>query len=115
MAALNYDLLINQGETWSVAFPVMDGAGDPLVVNGWSARAQIRVYVHDTVPLFEWNSTTLDNAVVSGTSVVLHLDPVDTANWSFKSALYDIELTDPDGAVTRLAEGKVYLKPEITR
>lgn len=115
MAALEYDLVINQGETWSIAFPVMDGAGAPLVVDGWTARAQIRQYVHDLVPLFEWNNTTVDNAIVAGVSVQLLLTPTDTASWGFNTALYDLELTDPEGNVTRIAEGKVLLKAEITR
>lgn len=114
MAALEYDLTINQGETWSISFPVMDGTGAPLAVAGWTARAQIRLYKHSVTPVFEWN-TTRGNALCAGTSVTLNLTPTDTATWAFDKALYDIELTDPQGGVTRLAEGRVLLNAEITR
>lgn len=115
MAALEYDMTINQGETWSIAFPVLDGAGDPLPVDGWHVRAQIRLYKNSATPAFEWNNTSLLNAVVAGTSVQLRLTPADTALWKFEHALYDVELTDPQGGVTRIAEGRVLLKAEITR
>lgn len=115
MAALEYDLVINQGETWSIAFPVLDGAGAPLLVDGWHVRAQIRLNTNSPTPVFEWNNTTVDNAIVSGFSVQLLLTPLDTALWAFNTALYDLELTDPEGNVTRIAEGKVLLKAEITR
>lgn len=114
MAALEYDLVINQGETWSIAFPVMDGAGAPLVVDGWHARAQVRPTI-SSAAVFEWNNTTAANAIVSGTSVQLKLDPRDTVYWAFATALYDLELTDPQGGITRIAEGKVILKAEVTR
>lgn len=114
MAALIYDMVINQGETWSISFPVMDGAGAPLAVAGWTARAQIRLHKQSTTPVFEWN-TTIGNAVCAATSLQLFLTPTDTANWLFDKALYDIELTDPQGGVTRIAEGKILLNAEITR
>lgn len=115
MAALQYDMQINQGETWSITFPVLDASGTPLVVDGWTARAQIRKYATTTgTPLFEW-STTIGNLTCAGTAVTLRLTPTDTATWSWGTARYDIELSDPGGHVTRLVEGKVLVDPEVTR
>lgn len=114
MAALKYDMRINQGETWSIAFPVLDANGIPLTVNGWTARAQVRQYTTSPGTLFEW-STAIGNATVAGTTVTLRLTPADTATWFWGSALYDIELSDPSGNITRLVEGKVLVDPEVTR
>jgi hypothetical protein len=113
---LRYDLCVNQGETRSFLFPVLDGTGEPLPVDGWSARSQVRQpsLSAGVTPDFEW-STAVGNAVVAGTSVTLKLAPADTMAWNFCRARYDLILTDPSGDVTRLAEGDVILSAAVTR
>lgn len=113
MTALKYDMQINQGETWSITFPVFDSTGNPLTVDGWTARAQIRQETTSPGVLFEW-STALGNMTVAGTTVTLRLTPVDTATWYWHIGLYDIELSDPGGNITRIVEGNVIVDAEIT-
>jgi hypothetical protein len=114
MAALQYDLPINQGETCSFTFPVFDGAGDPLTVDGWTAKAQIRRYPTSVIVFYEWSAAN-QNIVVSGSSITLQLSAADSAAWTWNNGCYDLDLTDPDSNVTRIAEGAVRVSSEVTR
>jgi hypothetical protein len=114
MAALQYDLPINQGETCSFTFPVFDGSGDPLTVDGWTAKAQIRRYPHSVPVFYEWSADN-NNIVVSGTSVTLQLPAADSASWTWNNGYYDLYLYDPDSTPTRIAEGAVRVSSEVTR
>jgi hypothetical protein len=52
---------------------------------------------------------------LSGTAVTLRIPAATSAAWTFSLGRYDVELTAPDGTVTRLVEGSVVVRPEITR
>lgn len=113
MTALAYDLLINQGETWSIIFPVVDVANKPVTVTGWTAKAQIRGSETASV-LYEW-SATFGNIVVGTTTVTLSVPAATSAAWWWTSGLYDLDLTDTAGRIYRIAQGAVRVSPQITR
>ena len=64
-------------------------------------------------------SATTENAmiVLGGATgrVDLHFPPSATTALTTKSALYDLELVDPDGEVYCLLEGTVTIDPNITQ
>lgn len=109
---LLFPLNINQGETYSVTFPVVDANGAPVNVTGWTARSQIRQTPVDAI-LYEWSAAN-HNIVVTGTTVTLTVSPADSSLWEWTSARYDLDLTDLSGNVSRLAEGDVCVSPAIT-
>jgi hypothetical protein len=106
--ALKYDLIVEQGADYQVTFPVLGlDAGGTLA--GWTATGQIRAgYTSSTV--LHTLALTL-----TGTNVVLRVPAATSSAWAFSLGRYDVELTAPDGAVTRLVEGSVVVRPEITR
>jgi hypothetical protein len=109
MPALKYDLIVDQGADYAVTFPVLDGAGQPVDVTGWSASGQIRAgYASATV------LHTLAPTLGSG-GLALRIPAATSAAWAFRLGRYDIELVAPDATVTRLVEGSVVVRPEITR
>jgi hypothetical protein len=115
MAALQVDLTIEQGSTWAHGFrPTVDN--EPILADGWTAKAQVRATQAGDV-LHEW-STQLGNInidTVNG-NLTLTLDPDDSTPWVWRKAVYDIEVTSPDGATTRrIAQGKIRVSPEVTR
>lgn len=107
-----FDLAINQGETTSIIFPVIDQNGQPVNVTGWTARAQIRE-TELTPVLYEWSAAN-SNITVSGTSVTLSVPAATSAVWMWTAGRYDLELTDTRGSVYRIAEGKVHVSPQMT-
>jgi hypothetical protein len=108
LAALRFDLIIDQGTDYNLSIPVL-GLADGGTLAGWTATGQIRAsYASPTV------LHTLD-LTVSGTDVVLHIPAATSSAWTWRRGRFDIEVIDPSGAVTRLVEGAVVIRPEITR
>ena len=55
------------------------------------------------------------NSTASGT-IQLRIEASVTKNYTFDSAVYDIEIEDPaSSTVTRLLQGSIKLSPEVTR
>jgi len=84
--------------------------------SGWTARMQIRASIDSTAILAAFTSAdgTIVLAADGGITLVLADTVTDALN--FTAAVYDLELDNTaTGEVTRLAEGKVTLKPQVTR
>lgn len=115
--ALRDDPVIPQGSAWNRAWQITDSAGAALVVTGWSVRAQIRPTSSDPTVLFEWNSTPspgIGVATATGSSVAVYLTGVDSAQWTFRSGVWDVYLTSPTGIPTRIVEGLPRVSPSVT-
>ena len=67
MTALHYTLKLNQGETSSLIFPVLDEFGAPVTITGWTAKAQIRSAPGIPTVLYEWSATN-GNIPVAGST-----------------------------------------------
>lgn len=115
-------LIIVQGEDWAYRWPVLaqaDGAAQNLT--GWTARGQIRPSKSDPAVLYEWSTTAGNVAMVpdtgssTPTNVQIVVSAEDSSAWAFIDGVYDIELTDQAGKVTRIAEGPVWVDGEVTR
>jgi len=120
------DLLIPQGKTWKVAFPIVG----EFETTGWSIRSQVRPYPKHADVLHEWSSTagtagfeTVTAAALTAAGqpstvdrlcVVLTVAPVASADWDWTEGVYDIEATD-GVAVLLIASGTVKVIPEVTR
>ena len=115
MPALKVDLTVEQGSTWAHGFrPTINNQS--LLTAGWTAKAQIRATPAGDV-LHEWSTANGTIAIdsVNGT-LTLVLTPGDSTPWEWRKAVYDIEVTSPDGATTRrIAQGRVRVSPEVTR
>lgn len=115
MATLTFPLNINQGEAWSVTFPVIDANNNPMNVTGWTAKAQIRGAPGETV-LYEWSAAN-SNITVSGTTVTISLTGAVSAAWTWIgiNAEYDLYVTNLSGQPYRIAQGPVIVSPEVTQ
>lgn len=111
----NFDVVVNtQGETWT------SGTGcvhyfSPKNLAGWTARLHIRDELDDTTTLV---SLTSPSGIVIDTAtaeIQISITATETAALDFDEAVYDLELEDGSGNVTRLIEGLVTLKKEVTR
>jgi hypothetical protein len=107
-------LSIPQGATWNFAWPIVTPEGEPVDLTGWSARAQVRPFIISTDVLHEWSSE-VDTILFQENRLVLACTPSISSAWEWTEGVYDVEATDTDGAVWRVAEGKVYVRPEVTR
>jgi hypothetical protein len=109
MPALEYDLNIEQGSVFRRSIPVLNDAGAPIDLTGWSARGQIRLTYRDTGVAYELDLTA------AGSTVELVIPAADSSEWQWRHGVYDVELLDADGTPTRLMQGNVTVSPEVTR
>lgn len=109
--ALRFDLVIDQGSDYELVVPVLAPDGSAQTLTGWSARCQARRIASDTVVLHDFAA----QLALVDSQVRLTVPAVVSAAWAWLSADYDLELVAPGGAVTRLVEGHVIVRPEVTR
>lgn len=128
MPAATVNLTIEQGSTWEESFilSTKDAQGVETVTNltGYTARLQARATVNTPSVLLDL-STQNGGIVIDGPSGKLTLVMSATAtaaiDWSptgkYEPATgkYQVELTTPDGKVSRFIQGTITLDPEIVR
>ena len=116
MAAGELDLVIEQGATFQKKLIWQDATGTPIDITGYIGRMHIRETQDATTILVDLN-TSNGRITLGGTNgeIDLLIDATDTEALDFGSAVYDLELEDTGGVVTRLVEGKVSLSLEVTR
>ncbi len=107
-------LVVEQGTTWAISWPIVDPNGEPVDVTGWTVRAQIRQSATANEVLHEF-TTASGNATTEQGSVTLSVDPAESSAWDWRSGVYDVELVDPVGRVARIAAGTVTISAEVTR
>lgn len=116
MAAGLYDLLIEQGANFIKDLVWRDGYGVPVDVVGYTARMQVRPNKSSDEVIVE-ASTDNGYIVVGPEEGTFHINiPADvTATITQTRGVYDLEVTDGGGIVTRLLEGGVCVSKEVTR
>lgn len=116
MAAAQYDILIEQGATYQMNLIWKDSAGAPINLTGYSARMQLRQTYKSTTPLVSLTNTTGD-IVLGGAlgTIDVTISATKTAAIGVRSAVYDLELVNPSGFVTRLVQGDAEISPEVTK
>src|SRR5690625_1165900 len=100
---MKFDLLIHQGATYSQKIPMKRD------YRNYSARMQARIHPSSTDVLFEISPS------VSDEFIVINIDSETTNKFDWGSAVYDIELTAPDGSVTFPVYGVINVRKRITR
>jgi len=114
MTAATYDFRIDAGADFTRTFTWLH-AGTAVDLTGYIARMQLRRSYKDPTAAFEFSSDgspaeiTLDNEGV----ITLTIENAITNEMSGKY-IYDLELTDTDGLITRLIEGTITTAPQVT-
>jgi hypothetical protein len=101
------DLVIDQGTTFQTEILLQDAAGNPLVMTGYSAMGQIRK------TYYSMNCTSFTCTLSNG-QVIVSLTPASTSTMWPGTYVYDVVLIDPSNNVTRVVEGSVFIKAQVT-
>lgn len=108
----NYDITIEQGATFSLPITWKDSVGALINLTGYTARMKVKDSAGATViSLTEADGIALGGAL--GT-ITLSRSAALTTAYTFTRGTYDLELVSGAGVVTRLLEGQVVVKPEVT-
>lgn len=113
MVAQTLDLEVDQGSTfiWNITVMEQDGLS-PLNLSGYSLRGMVRKYYSDTNPVETFTVLVAD---VSSGIVRVSLTSTETAAMTKGRYVYDLELEDATGTVTKLYKGSFIVYPEATK
>lgn len=108
--ALKANITIDQGTSFATTIDVTDEDGNIVNLTGYTGAAQMRKHYTSTT------STAFTVAITANTGEVkLSLTANATNNVVAGRYVYDCELTDASGTVSRLVEGIVTVTPGVTR
>jgi len=104
------NLKIDQGADFSTSITLTDDDGNALNLSGYTGAGQIRKYYTSTT------AVDFDVSVSANTGTVSLSLSSNTSNaMNSGRYVYDIELTDGSGVVSRIMEGIVTITPGVTR
>jgi archaellin len=108
--ALKANITIDQGTSFATTIDVTDEEGNIVNLTGFTGAAQMRK--HYTSSTYYAFTVT----ITAGTGeVTLSMTANATNNVAAGRYVYDCELTDGNGTVSRLVEGIVTVTPGVTR
>ena len=108
--ATRVNIIIDQGTDFSTSINLTDSSGTNLNLTGYSAASQIRK-THSSS-----NSTAFTCTLTTAYSTLtLALNNSVTAAMSAGRYVWDAELTDSSGSISRILEGMVTVTPEVTK
>lgn len=116
MAAATYNFEIEQGATLTKPFVYKTSTSTAINITGYTARMQVRSSVKSADVLLELN-TENTRIVLGGTTgtITLQLTAAVTAAITWTKGVYDLELVNAAGVVTRLLQGEITVSKEVTR
>jgi len=106
--ATKVNFLIDQGTSFETSINLNDDDGNPIDLTGYTVAGQMRkAYSSQNYVAFTAN---LELGILN-----LALSSNATNNLAAGRYVYDVELTDQNGLVTRLLEGIITVTPQVTR
>jgi tRNA threonylcarbamoyladenosine modification (KEOPS) complex Pcc1 subunit len=115
MAATTYDILIEQGATFSQLVTYKE-SGVAVNLTGYTARMQVRSTLESASTVVEL--TTANGRIALGGAagtITLTISATDTAALTAGRGVYDLELVSGSGIVTRLLQGVATISRNVTR
>ena len=111
MAILNQE--IDQGSTFSKQITVYETDGSTIQnLTGYTAASQIRKNYTSTA--YTTILATIQTPATNGV-IVMSLTAVQTTALKSGRYVYDLQITAADTTVTRVLEGIITIKPEVTK
>lgn len=111
-----YDITIEQGARYQLTLDVDNDDGTDKDLTGYSARMHIRENVDDSTAIDKW--TTKEGQITiaeAAGEITVDVPGSTTQGYNFEQAVYDLEIEDGNGNITRLLKGDVSLSKEVTR
>ncbi len=109
--AIISNLTIDQGTTFTANIDCTSSDNTALNLTGYTVSGQLRKTYDSTT--FTSFTAIVANALTGRLSI--SLTPVQTGALSAGRYVYDVEITDAAGVITRVVEGQVEITPGVTR
>lgn len=124
MSAANYDILIEQGATFTLTLTMRDETGTAINLTGQSFRGWVKQAFTDVAAIATFTCTLLDQSnpatvgkvTISLASTITEALPVEGKGTTrtITKMVYDIESEDLSGYVVRWLQGGANISPEVT-
>lgn len=111
MSAGALDLYIEKGTDWLRYVTLLDANEEPIDITNYSFNAHLRQSVAAT----EFISFVIAKTDAANGQLSLSLANTVTSAITYNTGVYDVEAIDGVGIVSRILEGAVTLKDEVTR
>lgn len=105
------ELTLDQGATFNSIITVRDENGVAQNLVGYVARSQMRKSYYSSTK----TDFTVTLSQPANGQITMAMTAANTANISPGRYVYDVEIEDPSGDVTRIFEGIVTVLPNVTR
>lgn len=116
MSAGLYAIVIEQEATFYRKLQWLDPSSVPIDLTGYTAKMQVRATAADSSIIVELSTTNSYITITPSTGTIELTIPASvTATVPVANAVYSLNMTSPDGFVTRLLQGQVQVKASITR
>ena len=115
MPAGNYNIVCDQGATFSRVLTWKQSNGTPVNLTGYTARMQVRDHYASSSSVL--TLTTENGGITLGGAagtITLAATATATAALTADTYVYDLELVD-GATVTRLVQGQFTVNPEVTK
>jgi hypothetical protein len=113
--AVQYIVEIDQGADWFFNVTYENPAGTPVNLTSYTAALQLRSLPESTTAVL--SLATGSGITITGAAglVAVHATAAQTGAIIAGDYYYDLEVTSPQGVVTRLVQGQAVLNPQVTR
>jgi hypothetical protein len=123
VTANKYDIVIEQGATFTLAITYKDSSGSLIDLTNYDARMEVRASYDASSALITLTSEVSGTGNTSGIALggaagtinVVISETTTKALTAPATNVYDLELVAPDGSITRLIEGKATVSPGVTQ
>ena len=117
MPAAKLDLSIEQGADWRQHLTWKDADGQVVDLTHFHAHMQARSLLETSDTLLDLSDDENGGITLGGAlgTIDIAVDAATSSAWQWRKAVYDLELTDGSGMVTRLIRGAILVDPEVTR
>lgn len=112
MSAAKLDLVIPQGDSWSISIPVtIDGVP---IDDTWTVKSQIRTSPTASSVLHQWDNDASANIVIEDGNLILGVAPQTSSAWKWVKGVYDLEISKAAVKKTVIS-GSVRVIQEVTK
>lgn len=111
-----YNILVDQGSTYSLALTYKDSAGVAINLTGYTAAMQARDTVNTPTTVLSLSSPSSGIVITGATGLItITMTATQTRDLIANTYVYDLEITSGAGVVTRLIQGSLIVSAEVTR
>lgn len=115
MVAGKHDFIIEKGSTWNPTLTIKNDDNSVFDLTSYQARMDIRSSQAASSTILSLTQLSGITITASTGQMAISVAASATSAISADSGVYDLEIEDGSGVVTRLMEGNVIIKDEVTR